>query len=84
MHQDNDTRIGVNCRKDVRDENKKNERPDQNGMSIELATQLLDELRLKVSAEQFADDLVEALCDDYGEEFADAVLDAVVERLASL
>ena len=77
------TRIGVNWREDVRDETDINERADQNGMSIELANQLVDELRLKVRAEEFADYLIEALYNECGAEFADAVSDALVERLAS-
>jgi hypothetical protein len=51
-----------------------NKRRDQNEMSFELANQLLDELRLKVRAEQFADDIIDEMLSSTDEQFPEEVL----------
>ena len=59
-----------------------NERTDRDEMTIELATELLEEVRLKARAECLAADLVQVLYEDeeVGKELADAVLKALIDQ----
>jgi hypothetical protein len=55
---------------------------DRDEMTMELATQLLEEVRLKARAERLAADLIHVLYEDeeVGEELADAVLEALIDQ----